>query len=340
MIGIDIYEIASFTRQVGLALAGGMSLWGFVFLMVSRYRTQNPEKKQVLEWAGHRLFFGSLIACVLASISWLILWSTWPALAHEGITLYPSSNEYARAFFMMVPWHIVWIFFAASALIFYTWFRGAFEKMLPWVLGIQFGITSVLISVYAWTGSLFSAEQVFYYFHGFHSIFTVGTVLTLDFLVLSSRRSLTRQLYLFPFFPNISKIIFIGLGLDFLSVALVFNQALEFSTRFFVAQTVVSILIINGVFLAGPLTRKILHEVKSGRFLSGAWKKVAAVSGSISIVSWVTITFIDYVPRINVSYGNIMTIYAGVILTAIMVNYVIDYHDRKFFSRKKEERYL
>ncbi|MCF7831840.1 MAG: hypothetical protein K9M36_03075 [Candidatus Pacebacteria bacterium] len=334
MTGIDIYEIASFIRQVGLALAGGMSLWGFVFLLVARFRTVDREKKETLEWAGHRLFFGSLIACVLAGVGWLVLWSTWPALAHEGITLFPTGEEYAKAFYMTIPWNIVWIFFSAVSLVLYGWYKNIFEKMLPWILLFQFLLVSFLISVYAWTGSLFSAEQIFFYFHGFHSIFTVGTVLTLDFLVLSTRRSIVKQLYLFPFFPSISKIIFIGLGLDFLSVALVFGQALEFSTRFFVAQTVVSILIINGVFLAGPLTRKILAEIRSGNFLSGRWKTYAMISGSISIVSWVTITFIDYVPRLQAPYVVIMSCYVVLIFCGILINKIVDYYDKRFFEQK------
>ncbi|MDP2641454.1 MAG: hypothetical protein Q8P39_02855, partial [Candidatus Yanofskybacteria bacterium] len=251
MLGIEFHEPFAFLRQVGLALAGAASLWAFVFLRAQK-RSQG-EKRQALGWAASRLLIAFSAGFGLAALSWFVLWNTWPVLAHEGITLFPSGAESSRAFLMMVPLTLAWIFGTLGVLLLGAWKREMFRKHLSWFYGIQFLVISVLISMYAWTGNVLSNEQIFFYFHGFHSIFTLGTILTLDFLFLSTRLLSGLQRHIFPFFPAISKIIFIGLGLDFLSVFLVFDQVIEFSARFFLAQTVVGILIINGVFMAGPL---------------------------------------------------------------------------------------
>ncbi|MEX2029105.1 MAG: hypothetical protein WD963_01340 [Candidatus Paceibacterota bacterium] len=328
-IGVESYQFFQFTRQLGLALAGATSLWGFIFLWVGRKREVEETKKIILEWAGRRLLMLFTVGFILASVSWFVLWNTWPVLAHEGITLFPSGQESRNAFLFNIPIYIAWIFFTIGALTIKFLKPHLFQQKLPWFFGAQFLLASFLLSLYAWTGEIFSKEQLFFYFHGFHSIFTLGTVLTLDFLFLSSRRSLVRQQVLFPFFPTISKIIFIGLGLDFLSVYLVFDEALFLSTRFFMAQTVVGILIINGAFLSGPMTRKILNGLKKGEMLRGGWKRIAAVCGAISITSWTTITFIDYFPNLTFAYSTQFLIYLSVIIFGTLIKLAIDRQDEK-----------
>ncbi|HZX49579.1 MAG TPA: hypothetical protein VFE94_00305 [Candidatus Paceibacterota bacterium] len=329
MFGMELYELFNFTRQAGLALAGATSLWALVFLW--RARKSEGEKKKALEWAANRLLLAFSVAFGAAAFSWFVLWNIWPVLAHEGITLFPSGTEYRSAFLLTAPLYVGWILFTLGVLVCRKFRKEVFARFLLWFYGAQFLVVSVLISLYAWTGSALGGEQLFYYFHGFHSIFTLGTVLTLDFLFLSTRTALSLQRHLFPFFPAISKIIFIGFGLDFLSVFLVFDTAVEFSARFFMAQTVVGILIINGAFMAGPLTRKVLNGLAEGRLLAGTWRYIAGVAGAVSITSWMTITFIDFFPRTAFSYTQLMGAYASVILFGIVAN---------FFIARLDERHL
>jgi len=334
MFGMELYEFFNFTRQVGLALAGATCLWAFVFLW--RARKGSGEKKEALEWAANRLLLGFCVAFATAASSWFLLWNIWPVLAHEGITLFPSGQEYRSAFLLTVPLYIGWIVCTLGALVFRTLRKEMFNRYIPWFFGAQFLIVFVLISLYAWTGNVLSNEQLFYYFHGFHSIFTLGTVLTLDFLFLSTRTALLLQRYLFPFFPTISKIIFVGLGLDSLSVFFVFDTAVEFSARFFMAQTVVGILIINGTFMAGWLTRKVLNGLREGHLLEGKWRYIAGITGAVSATSWVTITFIDFFPHMTLSYFQLFSMYIFVILFGILANSAIVLLDKRQIFKHKE----
>ena len=325
---MEISELVGFFRQAGLAVAGGSSLWAFVFLYVARRKSKNDEGRHILEWASERLLLLFSGAFTVAMAAWLYTVLTLPVFGHEGVTLYPRLAETVGAFQLTFWIYVLWAAFSLGGLLSYLSNRERFRAFLPWFFGLQFLVVSFLISVYAWTGDPVSSVQIFYYFHGFHSIFTLGTVLTLDFTFLSIRKSRTAQRHIFPFFPQISKIIWIGLGLDFLSVALVFDQALDLGPRFFVAQTVVSILIINGAFLSGPLTRRMLGRIKDGLLpLAGRWKYIAAVCGSISIVSWLSITFIDFFPNVTLTYIQMMGIYTGVIVSAFVVNLIVERFD-------------
>lgn len=328
MFGMEFLELVDFVRQVGLALAGAASLWGLVFLLVARKANISDDKKVILSWVGERLILLLAGGVLLAVSAWFLIIMSLPVFGHEGVTIYPSMAEKLAAFQLTFPIYILWIVLSLGALVFYGLKREVFLRYLPFFFGLSFVLASFLISLYAWTSELFSANQIFFYFHGFHSIMTVGTVLTLDFLFLSTRKSLAIQSVIFPFFPQISKVIWVGLALDFLSVALVFDEALQLVPRFFLAQTVVSILIINGAFLSGPLTRKLLDRIKEGiNPLSGSWGKVAAVCGSISIVSWLTITFIDFFPNITLSYIQMLGIYISAIIVAYLVNLIVDRFD-------------
>jgi len=325
MFGMEFLELVGFGRQLGLALAGAASLWGFIFLLGAKRSTVSDQGQIILKWVGERLILLFSAGLLLTTLSWLVIIFSLPVFGHEGVTIYPSFEESLGAYQLTFPVYVFWLVFSLSGLVLYGLRRVLFLKYLTSFFVVQFLVTSFLISVYAWTGNLFSANQIFFYFHGFHSIMTVGTVLTLDFLFLSTRRSLALQNYIFPFFPKISKVIWVGLGLDFLSVALVFDEALVIGPRFFLAQTAVSLLIINGAFLSGPLTRKLLERLRAGQLpLSGRWGKIAAVSGSISIISWLTITFIDFFPNITLTYLQLVTIYGLAIVTAFLVNLLVE----------------
>ncbi len=324
MFGMEFLEFAGFGRQVGLALAGATSLWGFVFLLVAR-KKESEQEKIILRWVGERLLFLFFAGMTLALGFWLVIISSLPVFGHEGVTLYPTLVESIQAYQITFPIYIFWLLFSLSGLFLYVSRRDLFRSYLPWFFAINFLVVSFLISLYAWTGEVFSSNQIFFYFHGFHSIMTVGTVLTLDFLFLSSRRSLKLQSVIFPFFPQISKVIWVGLALDFLSVTLVFDQALELAPRFFFAQTVVSILIINGAFLSGPLTRRLMNGLRKGVLpLAGRWGRIATICGSISIVSWLSITFIDFFPNIELAYWQMITFYITAIVFAFIVNLVVE----------------
>lgn len=292
-------EILNFLKQLGFALAGASALWGWVFL---------HRKKEEIAGKMLPLFFGGLI---IGAFSWIILF--WReanlAWAHEGISIYSLLEESIRAKFIQTPVLLISI---VIALIFIfqksrtTPLSGSTTK---WFFPTQFFLMSAVISLPGWVGEI-NREQLFFFAHGFHSILTIGTVLTVDYLFFASRRNLVKKRSIYPVFPIMSKVIWLGLGIDFASVALILNQAFELTPKFYFVQTVIGILIINGVFLSGPIARRLLDELKKGiAVLPRKLNFIAGISGSISVISWATITFADQFQTINLAYGQFILYY-------------------------------
>lgn len=320
-MGIEPHQFISFLRQLGLAIAGASSLWGLVFIYMSSKKTTSDPGAVIFAWIGQRLRFMVFTGGMLAIFAWLTLLFIIPAAAHEGITLPVAKNE------MLYAVRMLWPVYTFLALVL---FLGAINKNfeskttrrgLSLFYLSTFLASFLAISYYTDLGRLPMSEAIFHAFHGFHSIFTLGTVLTLDFLFLTSRGSNILQQHIFPLFPKISKVIWVGLSLDLFSVLLIFPGAVNLSPRFFFAQTVVGILIINGILLSGVLTRHILKLLGEGRTeTSKKWLLFASVSGTISVVSWISITFVDFFPGLSLSYPELMGLYALIILVIFSIH--------------------
>lgn len=316
MFGIEFYELVSFFRQLGLAVAGAASLWGFVFIYISRKKGQTQTRSIIYEWVARRMMFVLYGAALVAIGAWGVLLATIPTFAHEGITLIPKTHEIYDAALKTAPLYIGWAVLLLVGLLWKGVRNSVTKSGWSWFYICNFALVSIVISYYVHTAGAPLGDIVFYAFHGFHSIFTLGTVLVLDIMFLSSKSSLTLQQHIFPLFPKISKVIWVGLALDSLSVLIIYPEAVILSPRFFFAQTVVGILIINGVLLSGILTRKILDNLEKGRTeLHGKWLLFADIAGAISITSWTSITFVDFFDELTLSYGQLFLIYVCVIAT-------------------------
>ncbi|MDZ7726274.1 MAG: hypothetical protein U5L75_01700 [Candidatus Campbellbacteria bacterium] len=309
MLAVEYIELVSFIKQASLALAGAAALWGAVIYFLSvraKKGGHNETGSLILEWISLRLFALFSAGAAVAVIAFSELYSISTAGAHEGIVIVPTKSEISSAVFLTLP---LYAFFIAFVLV-TVWMRVAktalFRRFLPYIYVAGFVLSLVLISLPAWTGRL-DPTQWFYIGHSVHSIFTVGTVLVLDFLILSSQSSNILKQHIFPLFPVLSGVIWVGLGFDFLSVWLVFEEALRFTPKFFFMQTVIGILIINGILLSGPITRAMTKAIKKkGIELSKRMTTFANIAGTISITSWLTITFIDYVESAELSYWGLM----------------------------------
>lgn len=307
-------EILNFLKQAGFALAGASALWGWIF---------SRGKKDEIATKLLPLFFGGLI---IGTISWLIIFwrEAGSVLAHEGISIYPSLNASISAKFIQTP-----ILLAAITIALLVLFKK--NSNIPfgnsttrWFFPMEFFLMSATISLLGWVGEI-NREQIFFFAHGFHSILTLGTVLTVDYLFFVSRRDLFQKQAIYPAFPFMSKVIWLGLGIDFASVALIFEEALNLTTKFYFTQTVIGILIINGVFLSGPMTRRLLDSVKRGiTNLPKRLNFVAGISGSVSVISWVTINFLDQFQTINLTYGQFFLYYLIAIIAAFLVRTKIE----------------
>jgi hypothetical protein len=265
---------------------------------------------------------------LLAVVSWLWLSLLLPVAAHEGIVLASSLDEKYDALRLFSPIFAIWALISLIGLFVKISKPAFFHRYIFSFYLIQFTFTALLVSFPVWLGG-FDRAQWFFIGHSVHSIFTLGTVLILDFLFLNAKSSEVLKQHIFPIFPLVSKFIWIGLGIEFLSVSVVFREAIEFTPKFFFMQTVVGILIINGVLLAGPIARKLVNSVKEGgEKMAKKWVKIGDIAGVISISSWFTITFVDSFDNLTLDYSHFFIFYIALILILLVGHYASEHFQK------------
>jgi len=308
MFGLTLFELLLFLKQLGVTLAGGAALWGLVFFWKSRHVPAG--QKNVFLGLSEKLIFLFAAGMMIAALAWLGIHSFYPnpIFAHEGINLPPVLSEIYAAFEFTTPLFFALSLFFLITLFFYRAKHQIFRRYLGFFyFGALLG-TLAIFSLPAWRG-VWDSIQWFYLGHSVHSIMTLGTVAVLDYLFWLTQHSHHTHKYLYPIFPAISKVIWIGLGIDFLSVALIFNKAFDPTAKFYFMQTVVAILIINGGLLSGPITKKLLSFKDGEKPLEKKWAMLMGISGSISIASWTTITFTDFFWSLTLSYWQMLLLY-------------------------------
>lgn len=301
MFGITFFGLLRFGVQLGLALAGAASLWGWV--MSRRARGAQDEKGEAFTRMARFLMGWFVLGTVLFVGAWLLLallvFSP-EAQAHEGITIRNIAEGFIRQGILINAVFVAGIAaFALFGLRLLSKTRGRRDEFLsraPKYFSVQFVLVSVIMFFTVWTGSL-GREQIFFFFHNWHSIFTLATVLTVDALFLATLSSDALRRALYPFFPLMSKVIWTGLGIDFLTNMLIYQDHWVRDDQFFFLQTVIGILVINGTLLSGRINEALVRLIRPdgtvGR-LSGPVLHIVHFSGAISIISWLTITFVDF----------------------------------------------
>jgi len=123
----------------------------------------------------------------------------------------------------------------------------------------------------------------------------LGTVITIDYLYFKTNQDINLKRTVYSIFPFLSVAIWAGLGLDFLSNILIFKEAFEVNPQFIFIQTVIAIIILNGALLSDKINQRLIASVRIDNPLPLTPKEdlFMGISGSISIVSWITIAFID-----------------------------------------------
>lgn len=296
------------------------AFWGMIFLYLAHRKNLNDSSGVFLTWMALRMRWLIVGGGLLAVAMWTWLTLLLPAAAHEGVTLITVRDGVMSAMSWTTP-----IYIAILATVFYIVVqyknvaRVYSEKNgFSLVYLIAFILGSIAISIYTDLRGLPINETVFHIFHGFHSVFTLGTVICLDLIFLSTQNAPFVQKHIVPYFPQISKVIWIGLSLDLLSTLLIYPDAVALTSRFFFAQVAVGILIINGILLSGIITRRMLKNIEEGhRERTLFWEKFATIGGAISITSWMGITFVDQFHNLNISIHEIFAIYIMVIAAII-----------------------
>jgi hypothetical protein len=282
-----------------------------------------------------RLFILFLAAILIASVFHVISMPVIAALAHEGISAYPTPQEIAATFPIVTALNAVLLALVFGMALIRRKSGEQFSYLITPFYAVAFTLIFVMISLSGWRGT-FDSIQIFHFIHGFHSIFTLGSVITLDFLfVLSSRSGLLKQ-HVYSLFPTISKVIWIGLSLDFISVFLITDHFVV-TEKFLFAQTVIGILIVNGVLLSGPIARKLISAVmERGGTVEARWRVTGNIAGAVSITSWLTITALDFFKNLTLGYGSLALLYLCAFSAALLGHLFIEYLLEKNIVRNRK----
>lgn len=324
MFGIETIEVLMFFKQVGLALGGACAFWGTVFLFLSR---MSQSQRPAALWQGVAqklllLFFPGLL---LYGISWAIIAGTQCAFcvnAHEGISIAESVSRGALILQKQFSLYASLMFLGAFGFIAWLGRPRFFLSNLAWFYGASFLLVSVIF-LYPWVPLDSLRENVSLALHNFHSIFTLGSVILVDFLFIALRFNL--RPYLQKIFPLITLGIWAGLGLDFINSGLIFNEAFHATGKVLFMQTLIGIVIINGVILSGPLARAIISfEQRMGANpLPMRLFNAIGISGSISLATWISITALDGFRTLTFGYLELLILYVLFIALLFLTRSII-----------------
>ncbi len=326
------FNLPDFTRlliQLCLAIAGASAFWGYV---LTRRAKRSPDHKSEYEKIVEIVAKISVFSSVLFLLFWFLADNfIFQAIsfAHEGIKIDPA-NEYIRAGFsanlFFVAVFAIFVLFGIQYLIFN---KAKFQKLAGKFFFIQFLLIVAIISIQVLKG-VFDKEQLFFVLHNFHSIFTLGSVILIDILYIATFRNNSLKSIVYNFFPWISLGIWIGLGLDFASVFLILPSALLLNSQFFLSQSVVAIIILNGTLLSGHVNDYLIDSLKPKeiRKFPISFQRVFSWSGAVSIVSWLTIYSVDFF-QFNASFPVLFLSYIAFIFLARAIYEIIH---RKFLK--------
>jgi len=327
MFGIELIEILLFLRLIGIALAGAAAFWGFIFLLLSR---KAVEDRQSALWQGAAqkllwiffpaLFFYGVIWSIIAKMQCVFC-----AYAHEGIFLSQNIDGLTLSMQNQYPLFLLLMFVGFILFLPLWFFRGRRFSLsnLSWGYGFFFINISILL-LYPWGDFESVRHNISFGLHNWHAIFTIASVLIIDFLYVTLRFSIRPLLT--QIFSMITKGIWIGLGLDFISSGLIFNEGFLITDKFLFTQTLIGIIIINGVFLSGPIARIILEfqsRIKN-EIISRKIHIIIGISGSLSLAAWLSNGALDSFKSLTLSYWQLSIFYVGFVAAIFISREIID----------------
>ncbi|MDX1535249.1 MAG: hypothetical protein R3346_00565 [Candidatus Spechtbacterales bacterium] len=323
----SIIEISSIVRlfiQLNLVVAGAASLWCMVFSYKGiKDKDRGEYWNRLALYLGY-VFIGALVLFILSWWAGSMFIFSPDSLAHEGVVhsaAYPDQLA-INGFSANMIWVSILSLFNIFALILYQRKNksfGYFKKRAFPFFALNFFILSVILSLSAFTGGL-DKLQVALTLHNWHSIITLGTVICVDILFMLTIKKDNLKRILYPFYPIMSAAIWFGLGLDFVSSFLIIDGGLSLTDQFIFNQAVVIILILNGALLSVGINDELIALIKPDRVdrMDPVVDSVVRVSGSISIVSWITVTVIDFF-IIPIALPWLVVVYLALIFMAYIV---------------------
>ena len=314
----DLPNLVRFAGQVGLAITGAAALWGATFhFMGARSTGDRHHAFFLLERLMTPVLSGGL---ALFLISWFMgatVFYPMPAFMHEGVRLISETDLIAHGYRVTAGLVALLAAFSVLAGPVMRFSSSAFlHRHRGKAFLVQFLLAAAIMSLSAWSGE-WSRTQAYFSLHSLHSVFTIGTVIVVDFLYLATSNHHLVKRTLYRFFPVMSKVILIGLGLDFLSNALVIHDVTLSGAQFMFSQTVTAIIVINGALLSGDINDAMISSLhtKDSPFFSPRFRMAVRVSGAASIVSWTAITFVDFF-SLPYTYAQMMLVYVLMVAAA------------------------
>ncbi|MEX2144956.1 MAG: hypothetical protein WD712_01050 [Candidatus Spechtbacterales bacterium] len=331
MYGFELIPFLRFFVQIFAVVAASASLWGAVFAIKAQ-KEKNTDKKT----GFYKLAKGAMYVFLSAGTLFLIGWwalalFVFPinAEAHEGVvhaTEYPASyiqNGFNANFFWVSSFSM---FFVLSMLIYLIKKRRSpnlFRDHAPAFFITGFLLLSVIICLSLFSGKA-DIEQAVLSLHNWHSIFTVGTVIAVDLMYIYTLAKPKLKALLYPMYPLMSIAIWTGLGMDFVTSIIASQQGFPETVQFIFNQMVVVIIILNGAMLSVRINDKLIKFATGIEdSISRKWTAIIQVSGSVSIVSWITITFLDFFD-FTFALWQFFSIYIFVIAGAVVANLLIE----------------
>ncbi len=326
------FNLPDFIRlliQFCLAIAGASAFWGYI---LTRRARRDPDHQSDYEKIIELVAKISALSSLLFLLFWFLASNfifQAVSLAHEGIKMNPM-NEYIRAGFSANTFFV--FFFSILVLIgikYLIFNKARFQKLAPKLFLIQFLLIAIIISIQVLKPA-FDKEQLFFIFHNFHSIFTLASVVLIDILYLTTFKHNNLKPIVYNLFPWMSVGIWIGLGLDFASVFLILPGAFLLNSQFFLSQSVVAIIILNGTLLSSRANDYLIDSLKpeGARKFKTSFEQIFHWSGSISIVSWLTIYSVDFF-KFNASFPVLFLSY---IVFIFLARFVYEIINRKFLK--------
>lgn len=317
---MDVTTLIRFFTQLSLVVAGAASLWGYVFSRKALKTKKNSKELWNLSTALMLLFSIAFVFFVFGW--WFLAFTSYPIVAHghEGV-VHATQDAIWAGFQANFPIVVLATITGVAGIFIFRRPGDLFKKISYKFFGLQFVLLSIILS-FSWYTDTISRFQFSYMLHNWHSIITLGTVIVVDFLFLytsgKKRDKLKRVLY--PAYPVLSAFIWIGLGMDFLSSGLFqgFNPSLA-TPQFVFNQIVIAIIIMNGALLSVYLNKEFIKLIKKTTVSkpSEALEEIARISGSVSIISWLTITFLDFAD-IPLDLNIFFSVYLGLIAVAYL----------------------
>ncbi len=125
----------------------------------------------------------------------------------------------------------------------------------------------------------------------------------------------------------LSKLVFYSLFVIIFSGLFIFLGNIDKyinSAKFLSKMSILAVLLINGYFLnkyVWPhLLQKNFFTLKRERNV----RRLAFACGAISVVSWLSVCLLGVLDNLDINYGLIMSLYAGVIFVSILVALTVE----------------